>query len=98
MRRIFLLGVIVALLVPLQLLAESKYDKAHTAVNHVLFDYDGSFEYTTFKVRRSGHVDITFAVNMPDILYVEIVTKLKKHPDIRSVLASKGGRSCALFR
>jgi len=37
-------------------------------------------------------------VNMPDALFVEIVRKLKKHPHIRSVLASKGGRACALFR
>jgi len=90
--------ILIVLLLPTHaVLAESKNDKAYNAVTNVLFDYDGSFQYTTFKVRR-GHVDVIFAENTPDTLFVEIVAKLKKHPDIRGVLASKGGRSCALFR
>jgi len=99
MKKQSLVIILVLVLFPMQVMfAESGNDKAYTAVTHVLFDYDVSFEYTTFKVRRRGHVDITFAENTPDNLFVEIVRKLKKHPDIKSVLASKGGSSCARFR
>jgi len=71
--------------------------KAESAVSNVLFDFDGSFEYSSYVVKEDGHVELIFAENMPDQLYEDILTKLKNHPDISSVLASKGGPICKLW-
>ena len=76
---------------------QSAYDKAHYAVTSVLFDYDNSDQYASFTVSGSGYVDITFASDIPEYLYDQIVNKLKKHPDIRGVLAGKGASACGLF-
>lgn len=77
--------------------AEDKLQLADSAVANILFDYDGSFEFASYKVNSSGFVDITFARNMPDTLYSEILKKLQEHPDISGVLAGKGGPTCSLF-
>lgn len=79
------------------LLYADALDRADAAVAEILFEYDGSQEFATYKISESGDVEILFAVNMPDSLYAEIVTRLGKHKDINSVLAGKGGPSCGFF-
>jgi hypothetical protein len=76
--------------------AENSSSKASAAVSGILFDYDGD-EFASYVVRDDGFVDITFARNMPDSLYSEILNKLKQHPDIKGVLAGKGGPVCVRF-
>lgn len=71
--------------------------KADEAVANILFEYDGSEEYATYKASEDGSVDLVFASNMPDSLYEEILTRLQNHPDISSVLAGRGGPVCKLF-
>jgi len=71
--------------------------KADSAVANLLFEYDGSEEYATYKANEDGSVDLIFASNTPDDLYEDILTKLQNHPDITSVLASKGGPACKAF-
>ena len=77
--------------------ANSALDRADAAVADVLFGYEDSFEYATYSVKESGHVSITFANNIPDQLYGEILTELKNHEDISSVLAGKNGPACSIF-
>ena len=72
-------------------------DKADSAVANILFEYDGSEEYATYKANEDGSVDLIFARNTPDYLYEDILTKLQNHPHITSVLASKGGPACKAF-
>lgn len=71
--------------------------EADAAVANILFEYDGSEEYASYRVSDSGAVDLIFARNTPDKLYEDILTKLQNHPHISSVLASKGGPACRLF-
>lgn len=71
--------------------------KADSAVANLLFEYDGSEEYASYKANEDGSVDLIFARNTPDKLYEDILTKLQNHPDITSVLASKGGPVCKMF-
>lgn len=74
------------------------YDKAHQAVATILFEYEnGIHSFASYKVNGKGFVDITFANNIPDKLYSEILQQLEDHPDIDGVLAGKGGPSCALW-
>lgn len=77
--------------------AEEHQQLADSAVANVFFDYDGSFEFASYKVDPKGFVDITFARNTPDSLYSEILNKLENHPDIDGVLAGKNGPTCSLF-
>ncbi len=71
--------------------------KADEAVTTILFEYDGSEEFASYKVDEDGSVDVVFASNTPESLYDEIVTRLQNHPDVRSVLAGRGGPVCKLF-
>jgi len=71
--------------------------KADSATANILFDYDGSEEYASYKANEDGSVDLIFASNTPDKLYEDILTRLQNHPHISSVLASKGGPACKLF-
>jgi len=87
-----------ALLLNLSLpLHADELGKADSAVANLLFEYDGSEEYATYKANEDGSVDLIFASNTPDDLYEDIITKLQNHPDITSVLASKGGPACKAF-
>jgi hypothetical protein len=72
-------------------------DRADAAVATVLFEFEGSEEYASYRANEDGSVDLIFARNTPDALYEAILTRLQKHPDISSVLASKGGPACRLF-
>lgn len=71
--------------------------KADNAVANILFDYDGAETYTTYVVDEDGYVDITFASNIPDALYSELLQKLKDNTDIKGVLAGTSGPACSLF-
>lgn len=77
--------------------AEDALSKADAAVANILFEYDGSEQYASYIISEDGDVNITFAENMPDDLYAEIIVKLNNSPDIHSVLAGKGGPNCELF-
>ncbi|MDY6978837.1 MAG: hypothetical protein SV201_03100 [Pseudomonadota bacterium] len=77
--------------------AADRLQLADEAVANILFDYDGSFEFASYKVDENGFVDITFASNTPDSLYSEILNKLESHPEIDGVLSGKGGPTCDLF-
>ena len=71
--------------------------KADSAVADILFEYYGSEQYASYAVSEDGFVDITFASNIPDDLYSEILGRLKKHEDIDGVLAGSSGPACSLF-
>lgn len=77
-------------------LAEDALSKTNAAVTSVLFEYDAD-EFASYGVRDDGFLDITFARNTPDALYSEILNKLQNHPDIKGVLAGRGGPSCPRF-
>jgi len=70
---------------------------ADAAVANILFDYEGSEEFATYIIKDDGFVDITFARNMPDKIYGEILTKLKSNQAIKGVLAGRGGPICRLW-
>lgn len=74
--------------------AQSKADRA---VASLLFEYEGAEEFASYLIRPDGLADISFASNMPDALYSEMLAKLQKHPDINGVIAGKGGRACKRF-
>jgi len=77
-------------------MARSPEDKSSSAVAEILFNEDAE-DFTSFRVRADGYVDITFASNTPDATYSDILAKLKGHPDIKGVLAGRGGRACSRF-
>lgn len=98
MIRSLVLAVILCIGFSTQLYAElSAQSKADGAVANILFEYDGAEEFASYAVREDGFVDITFARNMPDALYSELLAKLQNNPDIPGVLAGKGGRVCRLW-
>ena len=70
--------------------------RADSAVSQILFNEDAD-EFSSYRVKRDGFVDITFAINTPDIIYSNLLNKLKNHPDIKGVLAGKGGPACKRF-
>ena len=76
--------------------AEDALSKTSSAVANILFEYDAD-EFASYSIQDDGFLDITFARNTPDALYSEILNKLQKHPDIKGVLAGKGGPSCPRF-
>lgn len=76
---------------------EDAQSKADRAVANLLFEYDGAEEFASYLIRPDGLADISFASNMPDALYSELLAKLQKHPDINGVIAGKGGRACRRF-
>lgn len=96
-RYVHVLGLVTGLLFAQPIQAADRLQRADAAVANILFDYDGSFEFASYKVSESGFVDITFARNTPDALYSEILGKLEGHPDIDGVLSGKGGPTCDLF-
>lgn len=79
-----------------RVLAEDALSKTSSAVANILFEHDAD-EFASYSIKDNGFLDITFARNTPDALYSEILNKLQKHPDIKGVLAGKGGPSCPRF-
>ena len=77
-------------------LAEDAPEKTSAAVTNLLFEYDAD-EFASYRIRDNGFLDITFARNTPDALYSEMLNKLQKHPDIKGVLAGRGGPTCNRF-
>ena len=69
---------------------------ADKAVANVLFDFEYGSEIASYRVSEGGFVNIEFARNTPDALYGDILTKIKNHPDIKGVLASKTAPACSI--
>ena len=91
-------ALLLALCLPLSIAqAEDALNRADEAVATILFEYDGSEEFASYRVGENGSVDITFADNTPDVLYGEILQQMKEHPDISWVLSGKSGPSCNLW-
>ena len=78
-------------------LAADPQMKADSAVADILFEYEGSETFATYTVSDEGFVEITFARNIPDALYSEILQKLRSNGDISGVLAGTTGPSCNTF-
>lgn len=77
--------------------ASEAESKAHFAVSDILFEYDGAETFASYVVSEDGFVDITFARNIPDELYSEILERLRNHEDIDGVLAGTTGPACSVF-
>ena len=88
--------VVVALLAQPAMASDVQF-RADSAVADILFEYDGSETYAAYAVGEDGFVDITFARNIPDELYSEILQRLKEDERISGVLAGTSGPSCSLF-
>lgn len=86
-----------AMLAGLPVAADDIEAKAGAAVANIIFEYDGSNEFLSYRVRPDGFVDAVFASNTPGALYDEIVEKLRRDPGIKGVLAGKGGPVCSRF-
>ena len=72
-------------------------DKAELAVANILFDYsNGETEYASYRVDDDGYAHVSFASNIPDELYGQIITTMQEHPDISDVIFDKGGPVCKL--
>lgn len=98
MKRLTLISVFVfTLFLALPSAANDAQFKADSAVADILFEYDGSDQFASYAVRESGFVDITFATDIPDELYSEILARLKAHEDIDGVLAGTSGPACGIF-
>ena len=79
-------------------LANPIQDKADLAVANILFDYSqGDEEYASYRTDEHGYAYVTFALNIPDKLYNEILTTMQNHPDIRDLIFDKGGPRCKLW-
>lgn len=77
--------------------ADDAEAKASEAIANVLFDFDGSNEYVSYRVREDGFVDVTFARNTPEQLYADVVEKMRAAPGVTGVLAGRGGPTCSRF-
>jgi len=78
--------------------ANAIQDKADLAVANILFDYSqGDEEYASYRTDEHGYAYVTFALNIPDKLYNEILTTMQNHPDIRDLIFDKGGPRCKLW-
>ena len=69
---------------------------ADKAVANILFDFEYGSEVASYSVNEDGFVNMEFARNTPDKLYSDILTKIKNHPDIKGVLASKSAPACPI--
>lgn len=66
-------------------------DAATEAVTGLLFENDLS-TLASYNVRKDGRVVIKFHESVKEETYTDIVTKLRKTPDIKSVYAEQGGK------
>ena len=74
--------------------AEDFMLQADEAVADILFDRDFDASFATYTVSNSGFVSISFASDMPDELYSEVLNELKTHQGIKGVLAGKSLPPC----
>jgi len=95
-RRFLLAALLAAAVAATPALADDPMVRAGVAVANILFAHDGD-QFTTYTVREDGFVDIDFARNTPEALYSQILGELQQSPDIKGVLAGKGGPVCSLF-
>jgi len=77
--------------------ANDAESRATDALTSIIFDNDAE-SFTTYRISNKGFVDIIFAINTPDLTYSLLLNKLQRHPDIKGVLAGRGGPSCNSFR
>lgn len=90
--------VAITLFSPSPVFAEEDAESMAThAVTDIIFD-NVAEGYISYRISSKGEVDLIFARDTPDAVYSDILNKMKKHPDIKSVLAGRGGPSCGLFR
>lgn len=90
---IFIIYLVYALPVFAENDAQAMADKA---VANILFDYEYGSEIASYSINDDGFVNMEFARNTPDKLYADILTKIKNHPDVKGVLASKTAPACAI--
>lgn len=69
--------------------------KASDAVTAILFE--SGADYVSYVVQDNGYVSLTFPRNTPDAMYSKILNKMQQNPDIKGVLAGKGGPTCSSF-
>ena len=69
---------------------------ADKAVANILFDYEYGSEFASYRISDDGFVSMEFARNTPDNIYGDILTKIKNHPDVKGVLASKTAPACSV--
>ena len=82
--RVFLFS----LFLSLSHLAFAGQDEATAALTEILFDSD--MENISYAVSNSGDIDIVFGAAVSDDQYISILRKIQSHPQINSVLASRG--------
>lgn len=93
-----LLLILASSLIAFTAYADSAQNKADLAVANILFDYSqGDEEYASYRTDEHGYAYVTFALNIPDKLYGEILTAMQQHPDIRDLIFDKGGPRCKLW-
>ena len=97
MKNMTLILVVIVAFISSNLLAEELSARADLAVANILFEYDDASDFATYQVNEEGLVDIVFARNMPDALYSELLNKLENDPNIKGVLAGRGGPACTLW-
>ncbi len=76
--------------------ADDAESRATDALTSILFDHEAE-SFTTYRISNKGFVDIVFARNTPDLTYSLLLNKFLRHPDIKGVLAGKGGPNCKSF-
>jgi len=77
-------------------IAADTESKATDAVSSILFEHQAG-EIATYRISETGFVNIVFPRNTPDLAYSVILNELLHHPDIKGVLAGKGGPVCNLY-
>lgn len=97
-RFVFLSLFIMSQLYALNSYAETTQNKAEAAVATILFEHSqGDEQFASYRIDEKGYAYVSFAANTPDKLYLEIITAMQKHPDIRDLIQDKGGPTCSLW-
>lgn len=79
------------------LLAADPPLSAENAITDIIFEHDAN-DFVTYEIESSGYTKVTFARNTPDDIYNNMVSEMRKHPDINGLLPGKTGASCSRFR
>lgn len=62
--------------------------ESENAVTAILFDEN--MENASYSLREDGFVDILFGPAVDEKIYIHIVERMRKHPDIPGVLSGRG--------